>query len=73
MMLVSSIGYFNNNAENVRRVDSNKVVINSVATKGLPASYKADGKYELSDILKSFINIFSSQSRLRKNSLDMIV
>ena len=72
MMLVSSIGYFNNNAENVRRAESNKIAINSVATKGLPTSYKTNGKYELSDVLKSFINIFSPQSQLRKNTLDMI-
>lgn len=72
MMLVSSIGYFKNSTDCIRRIENNKFYIQSVATQGLPAGYKADGKIGFSDILKSLTTMFDSQSRLRKRALDMI-
>ena len=71
-MLVSSIGYFNNSTDSIKRVESNKPAVKSVTTKGLPAGYKAHGKWGFSYILTSLTGIFNSQSKLRQRALDMI-
>ena len=72
MMLVSSIGYFKNNTDNLRRVENNKIPVRPVTTKGLPAGYKANGEWDFSYILRSLTTMFNSQSKLRKRALDMI-
>ena len=71
-MLVSSIGYFKNSADSIRRVENNRNATQAFATKGLSTGYKADGKLGFSDIIKSFTSMFASQSKLRKRALDMI-
>ena len=69
-MLVSSIGYFKNYTDNIRKADFNQAqVLQQVAIRGLSKDKATNQKQNLVSFIKSF---FGKEAKLRNRAIDMI-